>query len=268
MSFWINKQLIIIAFLGIMLSQTGVNASFFFDDENSSQAKPTAQKAKANKTRKTKRDSTLESSQQSLDQFFSPSKKAKLAENDSPNTSVISNTNVSVDLTLNDVDKENDPSPMQEQTSSSKATDEELAVFRGYFSPYKKQIDKAKPLAQIQPKTPTSSPEEIAKFNKRFSQPAEVDYEAIKARKLAEKFQISKKGHLYLRFSPLESVDKRKHLLVVFENELLIALNKKIKIFKGSLDTKYLINETSLSQEFSDLDSVKRAAINIIYNNK
>ncbi|OJX10995.1 MAG: hypothetical protein BGO77_01940 [Caedibacter sp. 37-49] len=256
-----------------MVSQKGVNASYLFDNEKPEQGKTQPYQKKANKSYAKgsgqKRLYAKRDSQQSIAEFFIRSKRPKTDDTATSNTSLSSSTNSSVDLTLDDFDKENNPSLAQESMSHAKATPEEITAFKKLFSPTAESRSapkkRVKPLAPVQPQTPKSSPEELEKFKKLFLQPSKVDYEAIKAEKLTADWD-AENGNSVMFLGKWETPSNKSYRIVV----------TKWVNPKDYSEIKYsaFINGTSLSHWlqkpywFRDQDSVKRAAINIIYNNK
>lgn len=96
-----------------------------------------------------------------------------------------------------------------------------------------------------------------AGFIKYFQQPSKIDYNVVKKEILEKPWPVSKNGNPVMYFSAYESPDHATHRIVITHwvdpNNLF--------------ETKYsaMIDGTSLGHWSTDQDSVKRAAITIIY---
>lgn len=105
-----------------------------------------------------------------------------------------------------------------------------------------------------------------AQFMKLFRQPSDIKYDLIKKKFLEKKWSISEKGNPYIRILSSEAPDNKEHYIVITQSTNKDTSKIEYSAFIDTKSYSSFIEHQPLSPVwFSDHDSIKRAALTIIY---
>ncbi|AIL12480.1 hypothetical protein IM40_01375 [Candidatus Paracaedimonas acanthamoebae] len=105
-----------------------------------------------------------------------------------------------------------------------------------------------------------------AEFSKLFRQPSKIDYNAIKEGFLKKKWPISKNGNPYIKIPSIQSPDGKDHYIVITQNPSKYRGGIEYSAYIDGKPYSDFLEHPPLSHAwFPDHDSIKRAAITIIY---
>jgi hypothetical protein len=184
-----------------------------------------------------KRPFNKRDSQVSIHAYFESSKKPKLGEHSFSSGSASPDT---IDLTDENKDKENIypfSSLLLSSTTlrSGEKRKQDLATFKNYFR----------------------------------SSSSQANYEEVKKDLLNQKWPLSKKGNPYIRISSRQSPDGKPHHIVISQSPSKFGGEMEYSAFIDDQPYSTFIEHPPLGRAwFPELDSIKRATINIIYKKR